>query len=100
MWDHFYTFKTLIITQIVEVFLFRANTYARTILLKALLSLICTQIILLNTIEFQKAVMDHLKFIETLINKGIEKVNICTAQIYAQTNLIYHSKTFLDVNKC
>ncbi len=23
------------------------------------------------------------------MNKGIEKVNICTAQIYAQTNLVY-----------
>lgn len=32
--------------------------------------------------------MDHLKFVETPLNKGIEKDNIWTAQIYAQTKLI------------
>jgi hypothetical protein len=35
------------------------------------------------------SVMDHLKFVERTINKGIEESNILTAQIYAQTNLVY-----------
>ena len=33
--------------------------------------------------------MDHLKFVETLLNKGIEKGNIITAQIYAKTFIYY-----------
>ena len=32
-----------------------------------------------------EAIKDHLKFVETLMNNGIEVCNICTAQIYAQT---------------
>ncbi len=36
-----------------------------------------------------EAVKDHLKFVEMPINKGIEQSNILTAQIYAQTNLVY-----------
>ena len=36
-----------------------------------------------------KAIKDHLKFVETLLNKGIIKSNILTAQIYAQTYLVY-----------
>ena len=32
--------------------------------------------------------MDHLKFVETPLNKGIEETNILTAQIYAQTNRV------------
>jgi hypothetical protein len=32
--------------------------------------------------------MDHFKFVEKTMNKGIEQSNILTAQIFAQTNLV------------
>ena len=35
-----------------------------------------------------EAVKDHLKFVESTMNKGIEQSNILTAQIYAQTNMV------------
>jgi len=34
--------------------------------------------------------MDHLKFVERAMNKGIEKVTLLTAQIYAQTYRLFH----------
>jgi hypothetical protein len=40
-------------------------------------------------VSLSKAVWDHLKYVETLLNKDIEEGNILTAQIYAQTNLVY-----------
>ena len=36
-----------------------------------------------------ESIKDHLKSVEKAMNKGIEQSNILTAQIYAQTYLMY-----------
>ena len=38
--------------------------------------------------------MDHLKFVETLESKEIEKDNIIIAQIYAQTNMVFNKNSY------
>lgn len=39
--------------------------------------------------------MDHLKFAEKPMNKGIQQSNILTAQIYAQINSVFKELKFL-----
>ena len=41
--------------------------------------------------------MDHLKFVERAMNKGIEERNILTAQIYAQTYRPFNIKIKLYI---